>query len=538
MAILPPSQFDPTTKIWSGPKLIFSSNKKESVGQIIFSSLAEHPKNVLQINETEHTTLTNEEVLNLSKRIALKLIDLGLTSKDFIGIMALNTTYLMPVFYGSLFVNIPCNPVDVSFTKEAVSHLWSKTKPKLVFCDGNVYGVVKEVIEELKLKCEIITMNKHVQGVQKIDDLLSSQHIAEDSFSALEIENEDQLAVILCSSGSTGLSKAVTISNKFCTEMCRLFLDTKENISLITNSLYWLTGLLSILSAGVTGATNLVVSESFNPDIALDLIDKYKVTNTYFSPSNIALVLNSPNIKLKVLSTGGAKFPIELRSRIKQKLSPDCKIYYSYGCSEIGLASFQLTEKKLDSSGFLLFNTEMKIVDENEKNLSSNEDGEIVFRSNNNWQGYYGDRNSSDEVYDSESRWYRTGDLGHFDEEGYLYIVDRKKEIFKSLGTQISPCEIEEVILEIPEVSDVCVVGIDDVVAINLPAALIVKKTQSILSEDTVQKYVAEKMPYYKHLTGGVYFIDSIPKTPSGKMLRRVAREKVEQLYLASKLNI
>lgn len=128
----------------------------------------------------------------------------------------------MPVFYGSLFVNIPCNPVDVSFTKEAVSHLWSKTKPKLVFCDGNVYGVVKEVIEELNLKCEIITMNKHVQGVQKIDDLLCSQHIAEDSFSPLEIENEDQLAVILCSSGSTGLPKAVTVSNKFCTEMCRL----------------------------------------------------------------------------------------------------------------------------------------------------------------------------------------------------------------------------------------------------------------------------------------------------------------------------
>uniref|UniRef100_T1GB97 AMP-dependent synthetase/ligase domain-containing protein n=1 Tax=Megaselia scalaris TaxID=36166 RepID=T1GB97_MEGSC len=417
--------------------------------------------------------------------------------------MALSTTYLLPVVYGSLFVNIPCHPLDVSFQREAVSHCWSKTKPKLIFCDGNVYSVVKEVIEELRLKCEIITLNKHVQGVSKIDDLLTTKHIAEDTFLPLEIENHDQFSIILCSSGSTGLPKAVTISNSFCTEMCRLFFDTTEDIVFITVSVYGISGFIAIISAGITGATNLVVSESFNPDTALHLIDKYKVTKTYWPPSNIALILNSPNIEtkslksLKVLYSSGAKFPIELRSRIKQKLSPDCKIYYSYVL-------------KWDCHLFYLLKQDW--IHQDSKSLGFNEDGEIVFRNNNKWKGYYGDKASTDEVYDAVSGWFKTGDLGHFDEDRYLYVVDRKKEIFKSLAVHISPCEIEAIILEIPEVADVCVVGCNK-----------------------VQRYVTGKMPNYKHLTGGVYFIDSLPKTPTGKVQRRLAREIVEKLYLESK---
>uniref|UniRef100_T1GLG8 AMP-dependent synthetase/ligase domain-containing protein n=1 Tax=Megaselia scalaris TaxID=36166 RepID=T1GLG8_MEGSC len=289
--------------------------------------------------------------------------------------------------------------------------------------------------------------------------------------------------------------------------------DTDQDVVLTFSSLYWASGLIGLLNAGMTGATHLVISEPFSPELALELIDKYKVTKTLLPPRNIAMIVNSPDIEKKKI------------------LNPFCILFFGYGCTETGFIAAAFEEKKLDSTGIVAFNVEVKIIDENGNHLGVGEDGEICMRSPIKWSGYFGDKESTDEVYDAETGWYKTGDMGHFDEDGYLYIVDRIKEIMKSKGYHISPSEIEELVLEIPEVADVCVVGISDVITINLPAALVIRKTGSALSEETIQKYVADKMPHYKHLTGGVYFVDTLPKTPSGKILRRKAKEEAESLY-------
>uniref|UniRef100_T1GWB0 AMP-dependent synthetase/ligase domain-containing protein n=1 Tax=Megaselia scalaris TaxID=36166 RepID=T1GWB0_MEGSC len=457
---------------------------------------------------------------------------MGLTSEDFIGLMASNTTYLMPVLFGSLFVNIPCHPIDVTFSKEAISYSWSKTKPKLVFCDGSVYNTVKEVVSDLGLNSEIYTLNDHVDGVKAVQDLFIDGGLREQFFQPLEIENGDQTAIVLCSSGSTGLSKAVTLSHKYFTHIFSILNDTDQDIVLTFSSLYWLSGTLAIMNAGMTGATHLVISEPFTAELALHLVDKYKVTKTLFPPRNIALLLNSPDIEkkslksLNVINCGGAKLPVEIRKRIKQYLNPACLLQSDMLVQKLDQLQLLLKRKRI-----VAFNTVVKIIDENGNNLGIGEDGEICVNTNIKWNGYYGDQEATDEVYDIETGWYKTGDMGHFDDEGYLYIVDRIKEIMKSKGYHISPSEIEELVLEIPEVADICVVGIPDVVTINLPAALIIRKNGSTLSQETIQKYVADKMPHYKHLTGGVYFVDSLPRTPSGKILRRKAREVAEKMY-------
>lgn len=220
MGVVPSSVFDPERKIWSGPKKKMLYNCNASAGQILHKNIALHPKNIQQINDTEKITLTNEEVLSLSTKVALSLLDRGLTSKDIVGLIASNTTYVMPVIYGSFFINVPCHPVDVTFSKKAIAHCWNKTKPKVVFCDGSVYETVKEVLGDLGLKCEIFTLREHVEGVKKIEDLFIDRGDEEKFFQPHEIEDGDQTAVILCSSGSTGLSKAVALSHKY---FCELF---------------------------------------------------------------------------------------------------------------------------------------------------------------------------------------------------------------------------------------------------------------------------------------------------------------------------
>lgn len=318
-------------------------------------------------------------------------------------------------------------------------------------------------------------------------------------------------------------------------------IDNCEDTILSFSSLYWYSGVIHMLSCGLSGATYLVISEPFTPSRALELIDKYKVTKTMLPPRNIALVLDCPEIKtksmhsLKTINCSGSKLPIELRNRIKNYLAPTCQIFYGYAATEVGLVAFTMSDKYPDSSGILFPNMEVQIVDENGNKLGPNEDGEICVNNGCLWPGYHGDESATEEVYDAKEGWYHSGDKGHFDENGYLYIVDRLKEIMKCKGYHVSPTEIEGVILELQDVVDVCVCGIPDLINMNLPAAMVITTKGSSLKKDEIIKHVEGKLPHYKHLSGGVYFVDELPRTPSGKIMRRVARFDAEKFYNASK---
>lgn len=219
MGIGASSVYDPERKVWSGPKKQLLYNCNVSLGNVLYFNLGSRPKNIQQINDTEKTTLTNEQVITLSKRIALSLLDLGLTSSDMVGIASFKSTYLMTLVFGCFFVNVPFHPVDVTIAFNETVQLWKKTKPKVIFCDGSFYKAIKEVVADIGIKCEIFTLGAQVEGVQRIEDLLY-QRPAEKTFQPHEIEDGDQTAVVMCSSGSTGSPKAVTLSNRYFTSRC------------------------------------------------------------------------------------------------------------------------------------------------------------------------------------------------------------------------------------------------------------------------------------------------------------------------------
>lgn len=295
-----------------------------------------------------------------------------------------------------------------------------------------------------------------------------------------------------------------------------------------------------MLSCAISGATYLVISSPFTAQQALHLIDKYNVTKTIIPPKNIAAVLNSPDINkksiksIKVLMSGGGGLPVDTRNRIKKYLSPDTVIAFGYATTEVGLISFSLSEKYQESSGILAPNVQVKIVDDLGNNLGVGEEGEICVNNGIKWVGYFGDKEATDEVYKSDT-WYHTGDLGRFDENGYLYIVDRIKEIIKPDYFHVSPTEIEKVILQLPGIADVCVCGIPDELKVSLPAALVIKSAGSNITEEAIAKHVSTKMSYYKHLSGGVFFVDEISRTPSGKNKRKDVTKEAERLNILRK---
>lgn len=207
------ASFNQEQKVWSGPKKTNIFSDSTSLGQLIFTCLTrQHPDNILQINDGEQTKLTCGEVLSMSVKVAYNLQKLNLKQTDIVGIIAHNTTNLMPLCYGTIFNGVPFHALDYNLSRDGAVKLWAITRPKLVFCDGSNLDVVKEAVKELNLDCEVYTLRDHHKGVKHFDDLLQELPNGTE-FYPTKITNSLQIIAISNSSGSTGLPKAVTLTH-------------------------------------------------------------------------------------------------------------------------------------------------------------------------------------------------------------------------------------------------------------------------------------------------------------------------------------
>lgn len=264
----------------------------------------------------------------------------------------------------------------------------------------------------------------------------------------------------------------------------------------------------------------------------LPLIEKYQVTKLVVVPVYLAQISNCQEIhatdlsSLKMVQSTGAKLTTDLKDGFKKFLSPHCILKSSYGCSEMSGMAYETN----DNLFVLHPNIEARIVcpDSNEP-LTTDEEGEILLRYKTPWLGYYNDVHSTRKVY--ENGWYRTGDLGHFDSNKFLLINSRIKDIIRLELCDISPLEIEAEIMKIPGIVLVVVVGIPDALEWNILAALVIKRPDSELTYQEIEIQVAIRKPCYKHLKGGVFFVESIPTTVNGKVSRRLATEQAMRLY-------
>lgn len=311
----------------------------------------------------------------------------------------------------------------------------------------------------------------------------------------------------------------------------------RDEVMFCFSSLYWLSGFGTLIATTMSGSTRIITTEIFTPELFLYIIKKYNVTVTVSSPTYVALTLQSDRLSQSSLSSikrywcGGSFVAKELCEQIN-KFLPNGSIQVAYGMTEIaGLLSMNNSGKSLKSVGKLSVNKKVKLIDDNGRRCSVNEIGEICCLSLYPCLGYYGDEDNTKDTFDEEG-YLHTGDNGFFDDEGYLYIVDRKKDILKYKGYQISPSEIEAIILNCPGVSNVCVVGVPDFVCADLPAAVIVRKQFGPrITAEEIKNILMEKCSDSKQLRGGIYFVDSLPLTPSGKVVRRKVRDIAIELY-------
>ncbi|XP_065074956.1 uncharacterized protein LOC135698756 [Ochlerotatus camptorhynchus] len=530
--------YDPSTKMWSGNQTPPLYNPNQSLGAFVLSVLNRTPQQIAQINADTGARVTCAEMRLRTIRVAQNLTRMGYTRDNTFTMAVRNGETVAPVLFACFALGIPVNTLDASFKRDDLSHMLQTVRSQVVFCDLETWPEMKIALEMVKLDPVVFIFGDgKVEGCKHVDELLIGTGTEDEFIPEHFADAATRMAVIVCSSGTTGRPKGVCLSHSNCIANADTLTDNySTDVMLCFSSLYWLSGLFFLLVGTSSGATRIITRDAFNPALALEIIEKFRVTVTFFPPAQALELLKHPRVSqadfssVRLLCSGGAAVSADLKYAL-EKLIPNATCYVGYGLSEVGgIATLSDADTyKGGSTGYLKPLVQAMIVDQDGKALEIGQEGEILLKPDYKFLGYYGNEAATAEMLDADG-WLHTGDIGRFDQDGLLYIVDRKKDIIKYGNYQISPSELEGVIQSVPGVLNVCVTGIP-VPGNDLPAALIVKSNGADVSPEDIHKAMNYSLGSYKQLRGGVYFTKELPMTSSGKVQRRHCRDILIEQY-------
>ncbi|XP_047999489.1 4-coumarate--CoA ligase 1-like isoform X2 [Leguminivora glycinivorella] len=433
---------------------------------------------------------------------------------------------------------LPVAGLDPAFKCNELKHYFTLIKPKIVFCEYPMFEEYKNAIEELNLNTTIVTFG---DGDNSMAKFMEKHKVSqpENEFKVAVFNTDEVYCWLVSTSGSTGRSKIVALSHPHVLQMKEFYsYDKPKNgerkTALNLSNLLWISGCYNALTMPI----NHIKVQSSAPltiESILDMINKYKPGATLCTPTAIAPLLHHKKHRdftsFDVIKTGGSKVHKELLTSLKARVRPDTVIQQGYGLSESGgVVLEQHPEDPIASVGTLDPKYEAKLVspETGKEILEPNATGELFIRGPT-MACYYNDPEETKNVF-TEDGYLKTGDLFYKDENGYYYFVDRLKMLLKYKSYQVVPPEVEEVILKHPGVADVCVTGIPHPNDGERVVACVVRRPGHHVTAEDIKEIVAKNLSPFKHLHGGVVFLDALPTTTTGK----VARLEVKKLVLTA----
>jgi len=489
--------------------------------------------------------LTFGEVDELSDRLATALASLGIKKGDTVGIFLWNSPEFVIAFYGILKTGATVTALNPSFKEKDAKHQLDDSEAVALIVDGELYPTIENIRRELpRLKHIIVTGEKKFPETYLFDELLKNYP---PNPPKVEINPEEDIAALQYTAGTTGLPKGCMLTHYNLVSnalQVALFsavawgLHDEENVTLVHLPLYHSYGMTVCLNASALAGGQIVIQKRFDPVEWLELIQKYRVNAVATVMPVISFYVKNPDLlkkydlsSLKFVNNGAVPIMLEVAKEFEKITG--VTVTQGYGLSETSPVtnSNPKVHIKLESVGPPFPDTEEKIVDPDDptKELPPGEIGELAIRGPQVMKGYWKRPEETAKALTPDG-WLLTGDLAKMDEDGYVYIVERKKEIIKCMGFTIAPAELEAVLLEHPAVFDCAVVPKPDPEKVEVPKAYVALKPEYKASPELAEellKWVNSKVAGYKKIHE-VEFVASIPRSLAGKVLRRefIEREK------------
>ncbi|KAF2919922.1 hypothetical protein DAI22_08g171400 [Oryza sativa Japonica Group] len=368
--------------------------------------------------------------------------------------------------------------------------------------------------------------------------------VTEPAFVAIDVAND---AVALpYSSGTTGLPKGVMLSHRGLVTSVAQLVDgenpnlhlREDDVVLCVLPMFHVYSLHSILLCGMRAGAAIVVMKRFDTVKMLQLVERHGVTIAPLVPPIVVEMAKSDALdrhdlsSIRMVISGAAPMGKELQDIVHAKL-PNAVLGQGYGMTEAGPVlsmcmafAKEPTPVKSGACGTVVRNAELKIVDpDTGLSLPRNQPGEICIRGKQIMKGYLNNPEATEKTIDKDG-WLHTGDIGFVDDDDEIFIVDRLKELIKYKGFQVAPAELEAMLIAHAAVADAAVVPMKDDSCGEIPVAFVVARDGSGITDDEIKQYVAKQVVFYKRLHK-IFFVDAIPKAPSGKILRKDLRAKL-----------
>ncbi len=476
--------------------------------------------------------ITFEELDARTDQLAAALCDLGVKPGDRVVIFLPNGIEYVIGYYGVLKAGAAVSPANPLYKKDELKHQLNDSEAVAIISSKDLYPVIDEVRQETGLKAVILTGSAKTGGTVALDKILAEYQPEPPE---VNLNPREDIAAIEYTGGTTGFPKGAMLTHY------NLVANAIQNATWLKWSsddviigllpFYHSWGACTCVNSPIYTGARVITIPRYDTEELLATIESEKATLLHGAASLFTMLINSPAItkydlsSLRYVKAGAMPIPPEIKGRWEKITG--VKMILAYGLSEASPETHTSPPERIKPGtiGIPISDTDARIVDEEtgETPLPPGEVGELIIRGPQVMKGYLNRPEENRETL--RDGWLYTGDLAKMDEEGYFYIVDRKKEIIKYKGYTIAPAEVEAVLYEHPAVRECAVVGEPDELAGELPKAYVVLKDKHNLCEDELIEFCKQKVSPYKRIRK-VEFIEEIPKTQVGKVLRRVLRDK------------
>ncbi len=481
--------------------------------------------------------LTYADLDAAATRLAAGLADRGIGPGQIVALACPNVPAFPVAYFAILKTGATVLPISLLLKADEIAYMLEHSEASALLChvgsEANTIGVEGRAAFDRVESCRLFAWIPAEDGSRPTDDVSDLEDLMADGV-GFDTANRsaDDTAVVVYTSGTTGRPKGAELTHANLLMHALMIRNTgaweDDEVLLVALPLFHIYGQTCQMTAGLSGGARLVLMPRFDAARAIDLITREAVTRFSGVPTMYWALLNHAEAEdilsgafasLRQANAGGASLPVDILRRFDARFGTE--IGEGYGLSETSPAvttQHAGWPRKPGSVGTPVWGVQVRVVDEDGRPVPTGERGEIVVRGHGVMKGYLKDPDATAEAF--RDGWFHTGDIGVFDEDGYLFIVDRKKEMIIRNGMNVYPREVEEILIRHPDISLVAVIGVPHVEHGQEVKAVAVRQPGATVDEDGLIAWARDHMGAHKY-PRSVEFREALPLTASGKIMKK-----------------